>query len=459
MGACAQIGGLNEFSKGDCNASDCDASSNGPDALPDQTTAGEAGHDSGEGGGDVASESVAEAAADGTTDSGGVRPTDASAGCDACVDQTCLNGMCSGVCAPNQTRCFGNLIQTCNASGGWQTQTMCSGSTPACLESTCVACSPATSQCTMTGNSFETCGDAGSWGSPFSCIDQTCINGACTGMCAPNQTQCSGNGVQTCTANGTWGGAVPCTNSACINGQCAGSCTPGALQCSGNGVETCSVSGMWGSPVACAQPTPTCMNGACTCTETTCGAGGSASCTLLNTTTNCSACGDVCNQSNATSVSCNGSTCSYMCAAGYANCNTTAPDTDGCECATPACCPGGTNSAAPCQTTHSDGLGSYYDCHDLYTTSPNTFTVLVAMNACTAYAVSQGKTSASCSDGYYCGTTQHPGDTTVCYEATPGDVNTCTYCWGYSAPTDGGIADDGWLETCTCPETNAGSYN
>jgi hypothetical protein len=82
------------------------------------------------------------------------------------------------------------------------------------------------------------------------------------------------------------------------------------------------------------------------------------------------------------------------------------------------------------------------------------------MQACTAYAISQGKTASNCSDGYYCGTKQNPGTTTVCFEGTPGTIATCTYCWGYSDPTDGGFVDNGWLETCAaCPESKAGSYN
>jgi hypothetical protein len=471
LAACAQVAGLDQFSKGNCVAADCDASDNDLDATPDQTT-----HDGGDAGVvdvvDAGPEASADSAVDVTIDGGGSRPTDAAATCDACVDQTCINGVCAGVCAPNQTRCFGNLIQMCATSGNWQTQTTCSGTTPACLESTCVACSPPSAQCT-TGNSFETCGDAGSWSSPLSCVDQTCINGACTGVCAPTQTQCDGNGVQTCTANGTWGGAVACTNSACVNGACAGSCSPGAVQCSGNGVETCSSSGMWGSPVTCEEPTPTCQNGACTCTETTCGTGANATCTLLNTTSNCSACGDVCNPANATTETCNGSTCSYTCDNGYSDCNTTAPNTDGCECATPACCMGGTNSAAPCETTHSVGIGglSYYDCDNLYTTNPNTFTPITAMEACTAYAISQGQTAANCSDGWYCGPTESDtGDTTVCYCSTEScctqtpcpthnPVSTCTYCWGYSSPTDGGVKDDGWVETCTCPGSESSTYD
>jgi hypothetical protein len=65
---------------------------------------------------------------------------------------------------------------------------------------------------------------------------------------------------------------------------------------------------------------------------------------------NCGACGISCNTSNSVDAGCNGTTCSYKCASGTADCNaTTAPDTDGCETATttPAHCAG----CAPCNTS------------------------------------------------------------------------------------------------------------
>jgi hypothetical protein len=279
---------------------------------------------------------------------------------------------------------------------------------------------------------------------------------------------CAGNDVETCTANGTYGSGVACNSQTCVNGVCTGVCAPGQTDCSGNTTQNCSSTGTWQNVTTCAQPTPSCVNGSCTCTETICG----SSCTLLDTTSDCSACGDVCTLTNATSATCNGSTCSYTCNAGTSDCNTTAPNTGGCECLTPACCPGGTNTGAPCQTTHSDGLGnSYYDCNNLYTVTPNTFTPVTAMEACTGYAVSQGKTAANCSDGWSCAGVKadrrwhrrgpgHHGLLLLEHDSNSTDcANTCTYCWGYSANTDGAISDNGWVESCTCPEAKSASYN
>jgi hypothetical protein len=137
---------------------------------------------------------------------------------------------------------------------------------------------------------------------------------------------------------------------------------------------------------------------------------------------------------------CNGLTCSYTCAANRADCNAgVGIDQDGCECATPGCCSGS------CQTTHADGTGqSYYDCNPT-----KTFTVITAMEACTAYAASVGGTAANCSDGWSCNS-KAPFD--VCYGNTAG--TTCqTYCWGYSG------ARGGTLYTCSCPDSTAGTWN
>src|SRR5439155_742037 len=48
---------------------------------------------------------------------------------------------------------------------------------------------------------------------------------------------------------------------------------------------------------------------------------------------NCGACGVVCNLNNANAASCNG-TCSYTCKAGFSDCVKNGADTDGCETAT-----------------------------------------------------------------------------------------------------------------------------
>jgi hypothetical protein len=163
-------------------------------------------------------------------------------------------------------------------------------------------------------------------------------------------------------------------------------------------------------------------------------------CGPLDTVLNCGACGVACTLTSASAATCNGTTCAYTCIANHSDCNyATAPDIDGCECATPSCCQSG------CQTTHDTGTGqSFYDCNPT-----STFSAVTAIEACTAYALSVGGTAANCSDGWSCSTNQ-PNQ--VCYGDTAG--TTCqTFCWGYDR------SQAGVLYTCACPLASAGSWD
>jgi hypothetical protein len=223
-------------------------------------------------------------------------------------------------------------------------------------------------------------------------------------------------------------------------GACSGICGPGQTNCSGNTTQTCGPTGNWVNQTACAQPSPDCAGGACTCASPKVVCGGTTCTNLSSDTNNCSACGDKCNLTNASSAGCTG-TCNYICNAGYANCNKAAPNLNGCECATPACC--GTS----CQNTHNDGLGHhYYDCN-----TPGTFNSSQAIEACTAYALSVGGTAANCSDQWACpalGNTHY----FVCY-STDGGLSCATYCWQYLAP------EAGWVTSCTACNANSGNWN
>jgi hypothetical protein len=102
---------------------------------------------------------------------------------------------------------------------------------------------------------------------------------------------------------------------------------------------------------------------------------GSSGCGPTNTATNCGACGVKCDTTTASvAPTCNGTSCVYSCKPGLVDCNTTAPDTNGCECAGDGCC------GSSCQTKHSNGIGqNYYDCNPL-----GTYTEGAAMAACVA---------------------------------------------------------------------------
>ena len=154
-------------------------------------------------------------------------------------------------------------------------------------------------------------------------------------------------------------------------------------------------------------------------------------CGPLTTTTNCGACGIACNTSTGVPM-CAGTTCTYACNPGRLDCNAVdGPDTDGCECTTPACC--GIN----CQTTHDDGLGhKFYDCNPLVTRSPAS-----ALAACQAYAVSIHANINGCSTDWNC---QSGSIISACY-SPDGTTNACTTCWIYSGGRSGVTTD------CYCP--------
>jgi len=208
----------------------------------------------------------------------------------ACVKQTCVAAVCTGVCAPGQTNpltCAGNCgvdTQTCTASGTWldgtcvqgacapnATQTCDTYGTQTC-QSTCTwgacscplapVCTPVATQCS--GNAAQTCSACGQWVGG-ACVNQTCVSpGACTGVCAPAQTDpvaCGncGTDTQTCTASGAWK----------TSGTCAGQgvCAPNATQtCNTNGTQTCTAGCAWGV-CSCPATPPVCTPGALQCTS------------------------------------------------------------------------------------------------------------------------------------------------------------------------------------------------
>jgi hypothetical protein len=159
-----------------------------------------------------------------------------------------------------------------------------------------------------------------------------------------------------------------------------------------------------------------------------------AGCGPTDTITSCGACGRRCDTLTGT-PSCSGGVCTYACNAGTSDCNASiAPDTDGCECATPACCNG------HCQTAHDNGLGqTFYDCNPA-----GTYDSAAAMAACKAYVTSTGGDPSLCTGGWNCNNA-----VAVCYSTSGG----CTNCWNYTGSLIG-VADD-----CGCPGTKLGSWN
>jgi hypothetical protein len=168
--------------------------------------------------------------------------------------------------------------------------------------------------------------------------------------------------------------------------------------------------------------------------------------TPTTTTTNCGGCGNACGTQNVQAGSmttCAGGACSYMCATGYSNCNQTAPNTKGCECATPMCCP---TTPKTCETIHSNGVGlssiglgqNFYDCNAL-----GTMSALQAQAACLAAFGNAGRcTSLACKPqpAYY-----------VCNTDTLG--NCLNTCWAFGGTQKGQVTD------CSCPGNTFGPWN
>jgi hypothetical protein len=165
------------------------------------------------------------------------------------------------------------------------------------------------------------------------------------------------------------------------------------------------------------------------------GDAGDPGCGPTNTTAQCGSCGTACDTTTG-SPSCNGTSCTYACNPGRSDCDLQAPDTNGCECATPACCGGS------CQTIHSDGVGqNFYDCNPL-----GTNTDAEATEACVAYALSVGGKASDCTDGWNCQGQPYQ----VCFNTYHSGVP--EYCWAYDAPKNDVFPN-------YCPGSPIGTWN
>jgi hypothetical protein len=175
--------------------------------------------------------------------------------------------------------------------------------------------------------------------------------------------------------------------------------------------------------------------------------------TSITTTSNCGGCGNACDTTNSNVPSCTGGSCHYQsCHSGYANCNMAAPDTNGCETSiatSPSNCGACGNV---CDTTNSNGVtcsnGScqHTTCapgyQDCVSTAPD-------LNGCDTHV----NTTSNCGNcGVACGT----------LNGTPGcNGSACTYACngGYSNCNTAGSNTTG-CECHTpgcCPAAGAGS--
>ncbi len=491
LSACAAIAGLDKYSKEEADASVGDASMvvTGPDG---QSTSGD----------DSSTPTGDDAGDDGPGSVGACVDTqDDVLNCGACgsaCDQerskgaACIAGKCTYTgCGPGWLDCdsSGTNANGCETSN---TSTMNCGACGAVCDSTnsvgatcaagdggvvscqytgcnagfgdCAPAAPDTDGCETSLTTAQNCGQCG----------QACDTTNSTGASCPDGTTCQytgcNSGYADCNADApdtdgceTKVAAASCT--ACGGQSCDTSHSQGA-SCDVDAGATCQYSGC-NSGYADCNSTPPDQNGCETKITTTsnCGACGRACDTQTTTgaacsggnctytgcqpgqlncdtsnhdvngcessstsTTSCGACGVTCS-SNTGTASCNGSTCSYQCNSGLTDCNgSKSPDTDGCECSTPACCGTG------CQTTHGNGVGqNYYDC-----TATKTFNQSQATEACNSYMSANG--GGSCSQSTTC---CNGIDIVVCLGTTTSSVcgsagGTC-YCWQYQGPNPGHV--------------------
>jgi hypothetical protein len=189
-----------------------------------------------------------------------------------------------------------------------------------------------------------------------------------------------------------------------------------------------------------------------------------AGCGALDTVSQCGGCAEPCASPGVsqTTASCTGpaeglgATCSYTCAAGYLDCDSTSkPDTNGCECNAPGatlaqCCAAGIGTDCPIE--HATGLGmSFYDCSPPCT--PSSCTTTVAQDACTAFTGNAGECTAfTCPpvDG-------GASDLAWCATGSPTD---CA-CWTYQGTNTGYVHDPhlppgAGMVNCMCPSSASG---
>lgn len=400
--------------------------------------------------------------------------------------RTCSGGACNGTCAPSYGDCDGNKLtngcetdltstsahcgmcnincatQVVNANGAFCTSSSCDYTT--CINTNFGDCdgSRANGCETDLRSSTTSCGACGtncntqvSNASGVFCNARSCDYAACnSGFGDCNAVRADGCERDTTTTTNCGGCNVACdtttgTPSCVLVGTgpqrtCSYVCTSPLADCVSaapdtNGCETNKSTdpmNCGGCGMACSTNhmlSVQCSGGNCTGSCS----GFFADCNgdlrtdgcerAIDTTTDCSACNIACNSgTNNTARSCNGTTCSYTCAANQVDCDGDInPDSNGCECAGSGCCTSGTPSTyGSCQTTHSDGLGqSFWDCLPL-----NTYTVSQAQAAARAYD----------SGGAVDGTNNHyvnpknAADTVdyICNSSTT--KNSCP-CWAWNA--------------------------
>jgi alpha-tubulin suppressor-like RCC1 family protein len=149
--------------------------------------------------------------------------------CNTCTGDCLCTGNCNACtqncnCGKNANACITNCTAGQNAAACTTNCNACHNNN-VCKGSIMQDCAPGMTRCDPSSNGVDTCTLAGTWGTTVACVNQTCVGGACTGVCALGQAQCTSNTqLETCTTSGQWGAPTTCP------GVCFGtSCAPGCL--------------------------------------------------------------------------------------------------------------------------------------------------------------------------------------------------------------------------------------
>ena len=250
--------------------------------------------------------------------------------------QACREGLCrpieEPICAPGETRCDGNTLQTCANDGARYLDATCedrcvqSADGASCVTEICepneIGCLNATTAflCDRTGTSRESlpCGDG-----------QSCVEGTCrVQTCEPGSFTCDGDTVLACDETGTAQVGLACSATpecadaefgcGCADGVCeVRICDPGASACVGPGYRTCREDGLGFLPVVTCESGTSCIAGACLANTCSSGAQSCSGDTLLTCTStgtgylerDCAAESSTCVSTGASTAQCRSRVC------------------------------------------------------------------------------------------------------------------------------------------------------
>ena len=173
--------------------------------------------------------------------------------------------------------------------------------------------------------------------------------------------------------------------------------------------------------------------------------------TAITTTTNCTGCGITCNTTNAIDAGCGTNGCTYTCPYGYGDCNPVAPNTAGCTelTSTANCGTCGNECTGPGTSTCTEHVNSYLNLsgtgtgtyYDCYASGVHNYTT--AHDACAAYT---GDPSPNNCQTFGC--TGEPNSwAVVCSNEIGGNPDACV-CWEYVGGQIGR-----YDTSCECPAT------